>query len=124
MSMKLISFVFSFKNEEKNLKELVDRVDKTIKKVGSYKYELIFVNDNSNDSSENILEDLFDIIFDELKKNGRVKITNFGTFTVRKKNSRIGRNPKTKEIKTISERNVILFKPSNEFKKKININND
>lgn len=58
MSMKLISFVFSFKNEEKNLKELVDRVDKTIKKVGSYKYELIFVNDNSNDSSENILEDL------------------------------------------------------------------
>ena len=33
MSMKLISFVFSFKNEEKNLKELVDRVDKTIKKV-------------------------------------------------------------------------------------------
>ena len=61
--------------------------------------------------TENILEDLFDIIFDELKKNGKVKITNFGTFTVRKKNSRIGRNPKTKEIKTISERNVILFKP-------------
>ena len=56
--MKLISFVFSFKNEEKNLKELIERVDKTIKKVGSYKYELIFVNDNSHDSSENILEDL------------------------------------------------------------------
>ena len=73
---------------------------------------------------ENILEDLFDIIFDELKKNGKVKITNFGTFTVRKKNSRIGRNPKTKEIKTISERNVILFKPSNDFKKKINTAND
>ena len=74
--------------------------------------------------TENILEDLFDIIFDELKKNGKVKITNFGTFTVRKKKSRIGRNPKTKEIKTISERKVILFKPSNEFKKKINITND
>ena len=74
--------------------------------------------------TENILEDLFNIIFDELKKNGKVKITNFGTFTVRKKKSRIGRNPKTKEIKTISERNVILFKPSNEFKKKINITND
>ena len=70
--------------------------------------------------TENVLEDLFNIIFDELKKNGKVKITNFGTFTVRKKNSRIGRNPKTKEIKTISERNVILFKPSNEFKKYIN----
>ena len=74
--------------------------------------------------TENILEDLFNIIFDELKKNGKVKITNFGTFTVRKKKSRIGRNPKTKEIKTISERKVILFKPSNEFKKKINITND
>ena len=74
--------------------------------------------------TENVLEDLFNIIFDELKKNGKVKITNFGTFSVRKKNSRIGRNPKTKEIKTISERNVILFKPSNEFKKKINITND
>ena len=74
--------------------------------------------------TENVLEDLFNIIFDELKKNGKVKITNFGTFTVRKKNSRIGRNPKTKEIKTISERNVILFKPSNEFKKKINTSND
>ena len=74
--------------------------------------------------TENVLEDLFNIIFDELKKNGKVKITNFGTFTVRKKNSRIGRNPKTKEIKTISERNVILFKPSSEFKKKINITND
>ena len=74
--------------------------------------------------TENVLEDLFNIIFDELKKNGKVKITNFGTFTVRKKNSRIGRNPKTKEIKTISERKVILFKASNEFKKKINITND
>ena len=74
--------------------------------------------------TENILEDLFNIIFDELKKNGKVKITNFGTFTVRKKKSRIGRNPKTKEIKTISERNVILFKPSKEFKKRINITND
>ena len=74
--------------------------------------------------TENVLEDLFNIIFDELKKNGKVKITNFGTFTVRKKNSRIGRNPITKEIKNISKRNVILFKPSNEFKKKINITND
>ena len=74
--------------------------------------------------TENILEDLFDIIFDELKKNGKIKITNFGTFTVRKKNSRIGRNQITKEIKNISKRNVILFKPSNEFKKKINITND
>ena len=70
--------------------------------------------------TENILEDLFDIIFDELKKNGKVKITNFGTFTVRKKNSRIGRNPKTKEEFNISSRNVITFKASKTLLKYIN----
>ena len=71
-----------------------------------------------------IVNDIIDIIVNGLNDNGIVKIHNFGTFKVRKKNSRIGRNPKTKEIKTISERKVILFKPSNEFKKKINITND
>ena len=74
----------------------------------------------SKNITENILEDLFNIIFNELKKNGKVKISKFGTFTVRKKKSRVGRNPKTKEIKTISERNVILFKPSKSLKNKIN----
>ena len=73
---------------------------------------------------EVILEDFFNIIFDELKRNGKVKLTNFGTFSIRKKKSRIGRNPKTKEIKTISERNVVLFKPSKELKKKINFINE
>jgi len=43
-------------------------------------------------------------------------------FTVRKKKERIGRNPKTKEEKIIKERNVVLFKPSKEFKKYINKN--
>ena len=46
--MKLVSIVFSFRNEEKNLKELVSRVDATFKKVENYKYELLFVNDDSN----------------------------------------------------------------------------
>tara|TARA_B100000963_G_scaffold340484_1_gene339224 strand:- start:671 stop:1606 length:936 start_codon:yes stop_codon:yes gene_type:complete len=56
--MKLISYVFSFKNEEKNLDELVKRVDSSIKKLNNYDYELIFVNDASNDNSENILLEL------------------------------------------------------------------
>ena len=56
--MKLISFVFSFRNEEKNLKNLVDRVDKAVKKTENWNYELIFVNDDSTDNSENILLDL------------------------------------------------------------------
>ena len=73
--------------------------------------------------SENLLEDFFEIIFNSLKKNNKVKIAKFGTFQVRFKKSRIGRNPKTKEKKVISERKVILFKPSKELKQYIN-NND
>ena len=72
--------------------------------------------------SENLLEDFFEIIFSTLKKNKKVKIAKFGTFEVRFKKSRIGRNPKTKEKKIITERKVILFKPSKELKKKINKN--
>ena len=51
-----------------------------------------------------------------------IKISNFGTFFYKKTPSRIGRNPKTKEKKEISERNVVLFKPSKEFKEFINTN--
>ena len=69
---------------------------------------------------EHILEDLFEIILYSLKEKGKVKISNFGTFILRHKKSRIGRNPKTKKETIISERNVILFKPSKFFKNKIN----
>ena len=48
---------------------------------------------------ESILEDLLDIIIDQLIKNKKVKISNFGTFEIRYKKKRIGRNPKTKEEK-------------------------
>ncbi len=56
--MRLISFVFSFKNEEKNLKELIKRVNDSVKKLTNYEYELIFVNDASDDGSEKLLESL------------------------------------------------------------------
>ncbi len=70
--------------------------------------------------SENLLEDLLNLIIENLKKHKKVKISNFGTFAVRSKKSRIGRNPLTKEEKVISKRNVISFKPSKEFKSFIN----
>ena len=70
--------------------------------------------------SENLLEDFFIILLEELIKNKIVKISNFGTFTLRHKKSRLGRNPKTLEKSIISERNVILFKPSKQLKKYIN----
>ena len=62
----------------------------------------------------------FQIILNNIISNNKVKIAKFGTFLLRKKNRRIGRNPKTKEEKIISERNVILFRPSKELKKLIN----
>ena len=54
------------------------------------------------------------------KENEKIKIASFGTFLKKRKNRRIGRNPKTKEKKIISNRNVVLFKPSNELKNYIN----
>ena len=72
--------------------------------------------------SETLLDDVFQIILKNIIKEHKVKIAKFGTFILRKKNERIGRNPKTKETKTISERNVILFKASKELKNFINNN--
>ncbi len=69
---------------------------------------------------ENLIEDFLSILLDELIENKKVKIPKFGTFILRRKKSRIGRNPKTLEKKIIKERNVVLFKPSNILKKYIN----
>ena len=73
--------------------------------------------------SENILEDVFQILLKNIILSKSVKIAKFGTFILRNKKQRVGRNPKTKEEKVISERNVILFKPSKYLKEYIN-NND
>ena len=72
--------------------------------------------------SESLIDDLLSLIIINLQKEGKIKISKFGTFTIRKKSSRVGRNPKTKEKKIISKRNVVLFKPSKEFKDFINNN--
>ena len=72
---------------------------------------------------EVILEDILDIIVKSLKSKKKVKISNFGTFEIRYKKERKGRNPKTKEVKIISSRNVVLFKPSKDFKQFINQKN-
>ena len=73
--------------------------------------------------SENIVNDIFYIISSSFKEKEKIKITSFGTFLKRKKNKRLGRNPKTREKKIISARNVIIFKASNFFKNKINQKN-
>jgi len=70
--------------------------------------------------SETLLEDFFNIILESVIEHKKVKIAKFGTFILRKKNERLGRNPKTKEKKIISGRNVILFKASKDLKKYVN----
>ncbi len=72
--------------------------------------------------SESLIDDFLIIIEQNLKGEKKLKLSKFGTFSIREKKSRIGRNPKTKEEKTITKRNVVLFKPSKEFKEFVNLN--
>ena len=74
--------------------------------------------------SENLINDFLLTIVLNIKNEKKLKLSKFGTFLIRSKKLRIGRNPKTKEKKIISSRNVVLFKPSKEFKEFINIKND
>ena len=78
----------------------------------------------SKQISENLIEDFLSTIVTIIKQEKKLKLSKFGTFTIRQKKSRIGRNPKTKETKTISSRDVVLFKPSKEFKEFINLKNN
>ena len=75
----------------------------------------------SKQISENLIEEFFSLIISNLINEKEIKISKFGTFSIRQKRSRIGRNPKTKEKKIISDREVVLFKPSKEFKEFINL---
>ena len=78
----------------------------------------------SKNISENLIDDFFTTIIENLKNEKKLKLSKFGTFSIRSKKSRIGRNPKTKEQKTISGRDVVLFKASKEFKDLVNSKND
>jgi len=75
----------------------------------------------SKQISETLIEDFLSTIVLNIKNEKKLKLSKFGTFSIRKKESRIGRNPKTKETKIISSREVVLFKPSKEFKEFINL---
>ena len=75
----------------------------------------------SKQISENLIEDFLSTIVSNIQKEKKLKLSKFGTFSIRQKKSRIGRNPKTKETKIISGRDVVLFKPSKEFKDFVNL---
>ena len=74
----------------------------------------------SKQIAENLIDDFLLTISLNIKNEKKLKLSKFGTFSIREKKSRVGRNPKTKERKIISERKVVLFKPSKEFKDFIN----
>ena len=78
----------------------------------------------SKNISENLIDDFFTTILENLKIEKKLKLSKFGTFSIRQKKSRVGRNPKTKEEAAISDRNVVLFKASKEFKDLVNSKND
>lgn len=85
-----------------------DLVDAIFEKVGLSKKE-----------AQDIVEILFDTIKQTFGEGESVKISGFGTFDVRKKQARRGRNPKTGEDMEISPRRVITFRASNKLKSEI-----
>jgi len=74
----------------------------------------------SRTESAELVERVLQEITDCLEKGETVKLSSFGSFIVRSKGERIGRNPKTGEEVPISPRRVMVFKPSNILKARIN----
>ena len=74
----------------------------------------------SQSDSSIIIEEIFEFILSELENGDDVKISSFGTFSVRHKKTRIGRNPKTGIEVPIKERNVVTFSTSNVLKSHFN----
>ena len=78
-----------------------DIVDRLVAKVGLSKQD-----------SSNFLERVLELVCSELERDEDVKFARFGNCVVRRKNARVGRNPKTGEEAPISARRVVSFKPS------------
>ena len=83
--------------------------------------ELIYneVGISKTEASE-IVDQFFEEIILDLIDGNSVKLTSFGTFSVKHKKERIGRNPKTKEEAIIDARRVISFRASKELKRRVN----
>jgi integration host factor subunit alpha len=86
-----------------------DLYDLTYKELGISKNECI-----------KFVDLVFESILQNFEEGNKVKISLFGSFDIKDKKARIGRNPKTKEEKEISSRRVVTFKPSKFLSKKIN----
>ena len=86
--------------------------------------EAVFKNVGlSRNESAKLVDSVFSEILTSLIKGNDVKISSFGTFIVRGKKERIGRNPKTGEEVPITARSVVTFRASNVLKSKVNVKN-
>ena len=74
----------------------------------------------SRNESADLVEAVLELVSEALEKGETVKISSFGTFSVRQKGQRIGRNPKTGEEVPIYPRRVLVFRPSQVLKSRIN----
>ena len=86
--------------------------------------EAVFKNVGlSRNESSTLVDSVFNEILKSLTDGRDVKISSFGTFVVRQKKERVGRNPKTGEEVPITARSVVTFRASNVLKSKVNIKN-
>lgn len=74
----------------------------------------------SRNESADLLESVLNLVSDALSRGETVKISSFGSFSVRQKGQRIGRNPKTGQEVPILPRKVLVFRPSQVLKNRIN----
>jgi integration host factor subunit alpha len=73
----------------------------------------------SRNESAQLVERVLELMSDNLVEGGQVKISSFGTFSVRNKTARVGRNPKTGEEVPILPRRVLTFRPSHLMKDRV-----
>ncbi len=74
----------------------------------------------SRTESADLVKSIIDMVSDCLVTGEKVKLSSFGTFIVRDKGGRIGRNPKTGEEVPITPRRVLVFRPSQVMRSQIN----
>jgi integration host factor subunit beta len=70
---------------------------------------------------ESVVSAVFDSITDQLSQGGRVELRGFGAFSTRKRDARLGRNPRTGESVQVDAKRVPYFKPGKEMRERLNI---
>jgi integration host factor subunit alpha len=70
--------------------------------------------------SQDVVELVIKVLSDRLADGEAVKLSSFGSFNIRQKGERVGRNPKTGKEVPITPRRVLVFRPSNIMKDRIN----